>query len=75
MSMGVDFDIVYEIFMDYENNFDIFKIVLKVEVEYRDNLKFVIQYVYWYLMFWLGIFEMRMKVEEDFSERVVFMKL
>ncbi|XP_024392249.1 uncharacterized protein [Physcomitrium patens] len=75
MSMGVDPDIAYEILTDYENNPDIFKTVSKVEVEHRDNSKFVTQHAHWHLMFWSGTFEMRMKVEEDPSERAVSMKL
>lgn len=42
MFMFVDFDIIYGILMDFERNFDIFKIVLKVEVEYNNEGKFVI---------------------------------
>ncbi|KAG0628687.1 hypothetical protein M758_1G045500 [Ceratodon purpureus] len=75
MSMAVDPDITYGILTDYEKNPDIFKTVSKVEVEYRDKVKFVTQHAHWNLMFWSGTFDMKMKVEEDPPNRAVSFKL
>lgn len=42
MSIVVDFDVMYGILIDYENNLWVFKIVIKVEVEDKENVKLVI---------------------------------
>lgn len=73
--MGVDPDITYKVLTDYENNPDIYKTVSKVEVEHKDEAKFVTQHAHWNLMFWSGTFEMKMRVEEDPSKRAVSFKL
>jgi len=75
MSMAVDADLTYGILTDYEKNPDIFKTVSKVEVEYRDEAKFVTQHAHWNLMFWSGTFDMKMKVTEDRPNRAVSFKL
>lgn len=75
MSMAVDPDITYGVLTDYENNPQIYKSVSKVDVEYKDNSKFVTQHAHWNLMFWSGTFDMKMKVEEDRSKRAVSFKL
>jgi len=75
MSMAVDPDITYGILTDYENNPEIFRTVSKVEVEYRDQGKFVTQHAHWNLLFWSGTFDMKMKVEEDRPNRAVSFKL
>lgn len=75
MSMAVDADITYGILTDYEKNPEIFKTVSKVEVEYRDQSKFVTQHAHWNLLFWSGTFDMKMKVVEDRPNRAVSFKL
>lgn len=75
MSMAVDPDITYGVLTDYENNPQIYKSVSKVDVEYKDNSKFVTQHAHWNLMFWSGTFDMKMKVEEDRINRAVSFKL
>ncbi|KAG0605311.1 hypothetical protein M758_9G048000 [Ceratodon purpureus] len=75
MNMIVDPDITYDILTDHENNPQIFKTLSKVEVEYKDDMKLVTQHAHWNLMFWSGNFDIKMKVEEDRSNRKVAFKL
>jgi hypothetical protein len=75
MTMSVDPDVTYDILADHENNPQIFKTLSKVEVEYKDDMKLVTHHAHWNLLFWSGNFDIKMKVEEDRSKRLIAFKL